>query len=74
MTHGKRTDRESCARTGRLTDVDNSWPAALKLMSIGAKKIYDPKQIVFALDHDVQNKKYAQTEAFAKAQEVEFSK
>lgn len=47
-------------------------------MSIGAKKIHDPKQIVFALDHDVQNKsdsnlkKYAQIEAFAKAQGVDF--
>ncbi|CAD6580444.1 MAG: mitochondrial Homoaconitase [Alectoria sarmentosa] len=57
---------------------DNSWPTALKFMSIGAKKIHDPSQIVFALDHDVQNKsdsnlkKYAQIEAFAKAQGVEF--
>lgn len=62
----------------KLTGVDNSWPTALKFMSIGAKKIHDPSQIVFALDHDVQNKsdsnlkKYAQIEAFAKAQGVEF--
>ncbi len=47
-------------------------------MSIGAKKIHDPKQIVFALDHDVQNKsdsnlkKYAQIEAFAKAHGIDF--
>ena len=75
MTHGKMIDRdrESGARAGKLTDVD-----ALKFMSIGAKKIHDPKQIVFALDHDVQNKsgsnlkKYAQIEAFAKAQGVDF--
>ena len=78
MTHGKIIDRESGARAGKLTDVDNSWPTALKFMSIGAKKIHDPKQIVFALDHDVQNKsdsnlkKYAQIEAFAKAQGVDF--
>jgi homoaconitate hydratase len=34
---------------------DNSWPVALKFMSIGASKIYDPKQIVMTLDHDVPN-------------------
>lgn len=50
----------------------------MKFMAIGAKKIHDPRQIVMALDHDVQNKsesnlkKYAQIEAFAKAQGVDF--
>ena len=59
-------------------DIDNSWPTALKFMSIGAKKIHNPEQVVMALDHDVQNesesnlKKYAQIEAFAKAQGVDF--
>lgn len=78
MTHGNWIDREIWARAGKLTDVDNSWPTALKFMSIGAKKIHDPKQIVFALDHDVQNKsdsnlkKYAQIEAFANAHGVDF--
>ena len=57
---------------------DNSWPVALKFMSIGASKIYDTKQIVMTLDHDVQNKsesnlkKYRQIEEFAKKQEVDF--
>jgi homoaconitate hydratase len=51
---------------------DNSWPVALKFMSIGATRINDPKQIVMTLDHDVQNKteknlkKYNQIEEFAK--------
>lgn len=59
-------------------DIDNSWPTALKFMSIGAKTIHNPKQVVMTLDHDVQNgsesnlKKYAQIEAFAKAQGVDF--
>lgn len=35
---------------------DNSWPVAMKFMSIGASKIYDKRQIVMTLDHDVQNK------------------
>lgn len=57
---------------------DNSWPVALKFMSIGATKINDPKQIVMTLDHDVQNKteknlkKYSQIEEFAKKQDVVF--
>ncbi|MCJ1286517.1 mitochondrial Homoaconitase [Xylographa opegraphella] len=57
---------------------DNSWPVALKFMSIGATKIHDKKQIVMTLDHDVQNKsysnlkKYRQIEEFAKKQGVDF--
>ncbi|ETI23467.1 homoaconitase, mitochondrial [Cladophialophora carrionii CBS 160.54] len=57
---------------------DNSWPVALKFMSIGASKLQNPKQIVMTLDHDVQNKseknltKYRQIEEFAKKQGVDF--
>ncbi|ORY71979.1 uncharacterized protein BCR38DRAFT_418557 [Pseudomassariella vexata] len=57
---------------------DNSWPVALKFMSIGASKIHDNKQIVMTLDHDVQNKsetnlkKYQQIEGFAKKHGVDF--
>lgn len=57
---------------------DNSWPTALKFMSIGASKIHDPRQIVMTLDHDVQNKseknltKYKQIEEFARKQGVDF--
>jgi homoaconitate hydratase len=57
---------------------DNSWPVALKFMSIGASKIHDNKQVVMTLDHDVQNKseanlkKYRQIEEFAKKQGVDF--
>ena len=57
---------------------DNSWPVALKFMSIGASKLKDSKQVVMTLDHDVQNKseknltKYRQIEEFAKKQGVDF--
>ena len=57
---------------------DNSWPVALKFMSIGASKIHDNRQIVMTLDHDVQNKseqnitKYKQIEEFAAKQKVDF--
>ncbi|KAJ5570320.1 homoaconitase LysF [Penicillium hispanicum] len=62
----------------RCMTHDNSWPVALKFMSIGASKLHDPKQIVMTLDHDVQNKteknlqKYQQIENFAKLHDVEF--
>lgn len=78
MTHGKRNRSQSWARTAKLTGVDNSWPTALKFMSIGASKIHDSKQVVMTLDHDVQNKsesnlkKYRQIEDFAKKQAVDF--
>ena len=57
---------------------DNSWPVALKFMSIGATKLKDPRQVVMTLDHDVQNKseknlkKYQQIEEFAKTQGSDF--
>lgn len=62
----------------RCMTHDNSWPVALKFMSIGATKVHDPNQIVMTLDHDVQNKseknlkKYSQIEEFAQKQGVVF--
>ncbi|KAL1959959.1 hypothetical protein VTO42DRAFT_627 [Malbranchea cinnamomea] len=62
----------------RIMTHDNSWPVALKFMSIGASKLKDPNQVVMTLDHDVQNKseknlqKYAQIERFAKTHGVDF--
>ncbi|KAF9892169.1 mitochondrial Homoaconitase [Aspergillus nanangensis] len=62
----------------RCMTHDNSWPVALKFMSIGATKIHNPDQIVMTLDHDVQNKseknlqKYRQIEEFAQHHGVEF--
>ncbi|RBR23979.1 uncharacterized protein FIESC28_03289 [Fusarium coffeatum] len=35
---------------------DNTWPIAKKFLEIGATKVHDNKQLVFTLDHDVQNK------------------
>jgi homoaconitate hydratase len=57
---------------------DNSWPVALKFMSIGASTLKDATQVVMTLDHDVQNKseknlqKYRQIQEFAKKQGVDF--
>jgi len=57
---------------------DNTSAVMSKFAGIGATKVHDPKQLVFALDHDVQNtaeanlKKYASIEAFAKKHGVNF--
>ncbi|KAK4152468.1 mitochondrial Homoaconitase [Chaetomidium leptoderma] len=57
---------------------DNSWPVAMKFMSIGASEIHDNRQVVFTLDHDVQSKseanlkKFSQIEEFAKKHGIDF--
>jgi homoaconitate hydratase len=57
---------------------DNTSAVMSKFKGIGAKSIHDPKQLVFALDHDIQNqdeanlKKYRSIEAFAKEHGVDF--
>jgi homoaconitate hydratase len=57
---------------------DNTSAVMSKFKGIGAKTIHDPKQLVFALDHDIQNKdeanqkKYRAIEAFAKEHGVDF--
>ncbi|HZQ24896.1 MAG TPA: homoaconitase [Terriglobales bacterium] len=57
---------------------DNTSAVMGKFKGIGAKKVHDPKQLVFALDHDIQNqdeanqKKYRAIEAFAKEHGVDF--
>ena len=57
---------------------DNTSAVMSKFKGIGAKKIQDPKQLVFALDHDIQNKdeanqkKYRAIEAFAQEHGVDF--
>ena len=57
---------------------DNTDAVIPKFKSIGAKKVHDPRQPVFALDHDIQNKspenlaKYAKIAAFAKEHGIDF--
>lgn len=48
---------------------DNSWPVALKMMSIGATQIKNPSQIVMTLDHDTQNKTEANLRKYKNIQE-----
>src|SRR5437660_2461537 len=65
-------------RPHHVMSHDNTAAVMSKLKGIGAKKIHDPKQLVFALDHDIQNRedsnlaKYRAIEAFAKQHGVDF--
>lgn len=57
---------------------DNSFAVMQKFIALGASAVHDPKQLVFALDHDIQNKseanlsRYDAIEKFAKAHGVDF--
>ncbi len=57
---------------------DNTSAVIKKFKSIGATRVRDPRQAVFALDHDIQNlsednqKKYRAIEAFAREQGIDF--
>jgi homoaconitate hydratase len=57
---------------------DNTDAVIPKFKSIGAKKVHNPRQPVFALDHDIQNKsadnlgKYARIQAFAHEHGIDF--
>ena len=65
-------------RPHRVMTHDNTSAVMSKFKGIGAKKVHDPNQIVFTLDHDIQNqdesnlKKYRAIEAFAKEQGIDF--
>jgi len=62
----------------RVMTHDNTSAVMSKFKSIGAKKIQNPQQLVFALDHDIQNqdesnqKIYRSIQAFAKEHGIDF--
>ncbi len=63
---------------GHVMTHDNTGAVIPKFVSIGAFKIANPRQVVFTLDHNVQDtgeanlKKYAKIEEFAKMMDVDF--
>jgi homoaconitate hydratase len=65
-------------RPDRVMTHDNTAAVMSKFKGIGVQKIHNAKQLVFALDHDIQNqveanlKKYRSIEAFAKQHGVDF--
>ena len=62
----------------RVLTHDNTSAVMSKFKAIGAKKVANPRQLLFALDHDIQNhdetnlKKYLSIETFAAEQGVDF--
>ncbi len=65
-------------RPKHIMTHDNTSAVMGKFANIGATKIHDPTQPVFAIDHDIQNTspdnlaKYAKIEAFAKKHGIDF--
>jgi homoaconitate hydratase len=65
-------------RPRRVMTHDNTSAVMKKFQAIGARRVCDPRQLVFALDHDIQNlsddnqKKYRAIEAFAREHGVDF--
>jgi len=67
-------------RPAHVMTHDNTGAVIPKFRSIGASKMANPRQPVFALDHNIQDtseknlQKYAKIEAFAKEMGVDFYK
>jgi len=65
-------------RPAQCMTHDNTDAVIPKFKSIGAKRVHNPHQPVFALDHDIQNQsadnlaKYAKIEAFAREHGIDF--
>ncbi|MCG8605853.1 aconitase family protein, partial [bacterium] len=65
-------------RPAHVMTHDNTGAVIPKFQSIGATKIANPRQVVFTIDHDIQNKseknlqKYANIESFAREKGVDF--
>ncbi|MEE9167221.1 MAG: homoaconitase [Candidatus Neomarinimicrobiota bacterium] len=65
-------------RPAHVMTHDNTGAVMGKFMKMGKEKMADPRQVVFALDHNVQDKskenleKYRRIEEFAKEMEVDF--
>lgn len=65
-------------RPARILTHDNTSAVLKKFRALGGKRVFDPSQPVFALDHEIQNTspenlaKYAEIEAFAHDQGIVF--
>lgn len=65
-------------RPHRVMTHDNTGAVLGKFRDIGAERVHDPRQPVFTLDHDIQNRsaenlaKYERIGAFAAAQGIDF--
>src|SRR5580692_1208029 len=65
-------------RPAHVMTHDNTSAVMSKFKAIGAQKVFDSKQLIFALDHDIQNhdeanlKKYRSIETFACEHGIDF--
>jgi homoaconitate hydratase len=65
-------------RPAHVMTHDNTGAVIPKFLSIGASKVANPRQLVFALDHGIQDtgeknlEKYRKIEAFAREQGIDF--
>jgi homoaconitate hydratase len=65
-------------RPAHVMTHDNTAPVMSKFRTLGATRVADPRQPVFAMDHDVQNRsdanltKYRSIEAFAREHGIAF--
>jgi len=65
-------------RPAHVLTHDNTSAVMGKFAALGADRVADPRQPVFALDHDIQNRgeanlrKYAAIEAFARTHGIDF--
>ncbi|NOY55945.1 MAG: homoaconitase [Actinobacteria bacterium] len=65
-------------RPDHVLTHDNTAPVLKKFLTMGATRVSDPGQPVFAIDHDIQNTseanlaKYRKIEEFARSQGVDF--
>jgi homoaconitate hydratase len=82
MTEGPnrplRTGDVVSLRPRHVMTHDNTAAVMKKFKSIGASRVFDPRQPVYPMDHDIQNKsetnlaKYNEIEAFAKEHGIDF--
>lgn len=84
--HSLELDANAELQTGDMVSLvprhilthDNTAAVMKKFHSTGAQKLYNPRQVVFALDHDIQNSspenhsKYSEIQAFAEEMGVDF--
>ena len=65
-------------RPAHILTHDNTSAVLKKFRALGGERVYDARQPVFALDHEIQNTspenlaKYTEIEAFARAQGIAF--
>jgi homoaconitate hydratase len=65
-------------RPKHIMTHDNSAAVIKKFKGVGAKRVFNPRQPVFALDHDIQNtseqtlKQYREIEVFAREHGIDF--